>query len=118
MDPHAIRAKFGMDYVASEQTFSMGIDRRFAATMAERCRNRLVLETCTGGGFTTIELARVAAHVITVEIDPAHQEQAKQNLATAGSLDKVTFVLGDILLEDTWEALPGIDAALWTRIGL
>jgi len=111
MDAHAIRAKFGMDYVASERTFTMGIDMRFAARMAERFRNRCVLETCTGGGFTTIELARLAAHVFTVEIDPAHQAQAKQNLAIAGLLDRVTFVFGDILLEDTWEKLAGINAA-------
>ncbi len=111
MDPHAIRAKFGMEYVASERTFVMGIDRRFATKMAERFRGRRVLETCTGGGFTTIELARVAGHVFTVEINPAHQAQAKQNLATAGALDRVTFVLGDILLEGTWDALSGIDAA-------
>jgi 16S rRNA G966 N2-methylase RsmD len=111
MDPLAIRAKFGTNYVASARTFTMGIDRRFAVKMAERFRNRRVLETCTGGGFTTIELARVAAHVFTVEIDPAHQAQAKQNLAIARSLDRVTFVLGDILLEDTWAALSGIDAA-------
>ena len=121
MDPHSIRAKFGMEYVASERTFVMGIDRRFAAKMAERFRGRRVLETCTGGGFTTIELARVARHVFTVEINPDHQAQAKQNLATAEALDRVTFVLGDILLEDTWEALSGIDAAFldpdWAATG-
>ncbi len=111
MDAHVIRAKFGMNYVASEQTFIMGIDKRFAAKIAERFRKRRVLETCTGGGFTTIELARVAAHVFTVEIDPVHQAQAKQNLAIAGLLNRVTFVLGDILLEETWDALSGIDAA-------
>ena len=111
MDRHAIFAKFGMDYVASERTFIMGIDKRFAAKMAERFRNRRVLETCTGGGFTTIELARAAVHVFTVEINPTHQAQAKQNLATAGVLDRVTFVLGDILLEDTWKGLSAIDAA-------
>lgn len=111
MNPDEIRAKFGMDYVASERTFVMGIDRRFAAKIAERFRNRCVLETCTGGGFTTIELARAAAHVFTVEIDPAHQAQAKQNLSIAGLLDRVTFVLGDILLDGTWQMLPDIDAA-------
>jgi hypothetical protein len=111
MDPRAIRAKFGMDYVASERTFVMGIDMRFAAKMAERFRNRRTLETCTGGGFITIELARVAAYVFTVEIDPDHQAQAKQNVATAGFLNRVTFVLRDIMLDDTWEALSGIDAA-------
>ncbi len=111
MDPAAIRAKFGMEYAASERTFLMGMDRRLAAKIAERFRNRRTLETCTGGGFTTIELARVAAHVFSVEIDPAHQAQAKQNVAKAGLLDRVTFALGDVMLDDTWKALPGIDAA-------
>jgi SAM-dependent methyltransferase len=111
MDPQAIRAKFGMDYIANERTFRMGIDRRFAAKISERFRNRSILETCTGGGFTTIELARVGAHVFTVEIDPAHQAQAKKNLAIAELSNRVTFVLGDILVKETWESLSGIDGA-------
>lgn len=111
MDLGAIRAKFGQDYVANERTFVMGIDQRFTAQMAGRFRNRRVLETCTGGGFTTIALARVATHVITVEIDPAHQAQARQNLATAGLLDRVTFVLADIMEEQVWDGLPRVDAA-------
>jgi 16S rRNA G966 N2-methylase RsmD len=111
MDPAAVRAKFGQDYVANERTFVMGIDRRFAAEVAERFHNRRVLETCTGGGFTTIALARVAAHVITVEIDANHQAQARQNLATAALLNRVTFVLGDIMDEKTWDRLPHVDAA-------
>ena len=56
-------------------------------------------------------LARVAAHVITVEIDPAHQAQARQNLATAGFLDQVTFVLADVMDERTWDRLPPVGAA-------
>lgn len=111
MDSIAIRAKFGQDYVANERTFGMGIDQRFTAEIAGRFRNRRVLETCTGGGFTTIALARVAAHVITVEIDSTHQAQARQNLATAGLLDRVTFVLADIMDAQTWDRLPGVDAA-------
>ena len=111
MDSGAIRAKFGLDYVANERTFVMGIDQRFAAKMAERFCRRLVLETCTGRGFTTIALARVAAHVITVESDPAHHEQARQNVATAGLLDRVTFVLADIMDERTWDGLPSVDTA-------
>ena len=111
MDSAAIRSKFGQDYVADERTFMMGIDQRFTAKIAERFRNRQVLETCTGAGFTTIALARAAAHVITVEIDSAHQEQARQNLSTAGLLDRVTFVLADIMDEHTWDRLPPVDAA-------
>ncbi len=111
MDSHAIRAKFGLDYAANERTFVMGIDQRFAAKIAERFRNRRVLETCTGGGFTTVALARVAAHVITVEIDPAHHAQARQNVAMAGLLDRVTFVLADVMQEETWGGLRSVDAA-------
>src|SRR5271157_886257 len=111
MDSDAIRAKFGDDYIANERTFRMGIDRRFTAHIAKRLRHRKVLETCTGAGFTTIALARAAAHVITVEIDPAHQAQARQNLEKAGLLERVTFVLGDILDERTWDGLPPADAA-------
>jgi SAM-dependent methyltransferase len=112
MDSGAIRAKFGQGYVANERTFMMGIDLRFTTHIAARFRNRQVLETCTGGGFTTIALARAAAHVITAEIDPTHQAQARQNLATAGLLDRVTFLLADIMDERTWDGLPRIEAAL------
>jgi SAM-dependent methyltransferase len=111
MDSNAIRAKFGDAYIADEHTFLMGIDRRLTAHIAERFRNRRVLETCTGAGFTTIALARVAAHVITVEIDPAHQAQARQNLEKAGLRERVTFVLADVLDERIWEGLPPVDAA-------
>ena len=60
VDPERIRAEFGGDHVASEQTFMMGIDHRFTKQMAERFRGRRVLETCTGAGFTAIALAREA----------------------------------------------------------
>ena len=58
MDPAAIRAKFGDDYVAGERTFRMGIDARFTRRLAERFRNRAVLETCTGAGFTNSRSTR------------------------------------------------------------
>ncbi len=111
MESGVIRAKFGRDYMATERTFVMGIDQRFAAAIAERFCNRRVLETCTGGGFTTIALARVAAHVTTVEIDPAHQAQARHNVGMAGLLDRVTFVLADIMNQRTWDGLSPVDAA-------
>jgi tRNA A58 N-methylase Trm61 len=89
----------------------MGIDQRLTARIADRFRNRLVLETCTGGGFTSIALARTAAHVITVGIEQAHQAQTGQNPATAGLRDRVTFVLADIMDDRTWDGLPHVDAA-------
>jgi SAM-dependent methyltransferase len=111
MDPAAIRAKFGGDYAASERTFLMGIDQRFTEHIAQRFAGRRVLETCTGGGFTTIALARMAAHVTTVEIDSEHQAQAQENLAQAGLLDRVTFVAGDVMDDALWARLPAIGAA-------
>jgi predicted O-methyltransferase YrrM len=87
MNLNAIRAKFGNDYMADDHTFKMGIDLRFTTHMAGRFHGRKVLETCTGGGFTTIALARVAARVITVVIDPSNQAQARKNIRKAGLSD-------------------------------
>jgi GNAT superfamily N-acetyltransferase len=111
MNPDAIRAKFGDDYAADDRTFLMGIDRRFTAHMAARFRGRNVLETCTGAGFTTIALARVASRVTTVEIDPHHQAQAEKNVQKAGLSDSVTFISGDVLDRNLLAGLPPFDAA-------
>ena len=89
----------------------MGIDYRLASHIVERFGSLTVLESCTGGGFTTIALARVAKHVITVEVNPAHQDQARHNVAIAGLTDRVTFVTGDILDENVWNRFPAFDAA-------
>ena len=94
-DEKAIRAKFGDAYAADDDTFTMGIDHRLTEHMAERFRGRSVLETCTGAGFTTLALARVAEHVWTVEIDPSHQAQAQHNVTRAGLSDCVDFISGD-----------------------
>jgi hypothetical protein len=111
VDRHAIRGKFGGDYLASERTFRMGIDQRFTIPIAERFSGRTVLETCTGGGFSTIALARTARHVFTVEIDPDIQAQAKLNVARAGLLEKVTFLSGDVLDQRLLAQVGSIDSA-------
>ena len=109
--PHDIRTKFGDDYVATEQTFRLGIDTRFTTHFAERFIGRNVLETCTGGGFTTIALARVAAHVVTVEVEAEHQCQARRNVEKAGVAERVTFVAGDVLGEGVLDSCPFFDSA-------
>jgi SAM-dependent methyltransferase len=111
MKPDSIRAKFGGDFIATPRTFLMGIDLRLASAMASRFSGRTVLETCTGGGFTTIALARTAAHVITIEIDPEVGVQARQNVQKAGLLEKVTFVDGDAMNEDLLAQCTPFDAA-------
>lgn len=106
-----IRDKFGDNYVATERTFRLGIDIRLTRCIAQRFQGRAVLETCTGGGFTTIALAEVAACVVTIEIDPEHLAQARANVARAHLQDKVTFVQGDALSDDLLGSVQGIDAA-------
>lgn len=111
MDQSAIRAKFGDDYVATERTYRLGIDVRLATAIAARFAGLRVLETCTGAGFTTIALARVAAHVTTIELDLEHQEQARKNVSHAGLAGKVTFVAGDALSPALTSLATAADAA-------
>ena len=111
MDTRAVRAKFGGDFTVTDHTFKLGIHHRFTAHIADRFQCREVLETCTGAGFTTISLARVASHVNTVEFNPSHQEQAKRNIAHSGLSDTVTFLSGDVLDEVLLDALPPVNAA-------
>jgi len=56
-----------------------------------------VLDTATGLGYTAIELAKTAAHVITIELDPAAQEIAKQNPWSRALFDnpKIEQRIGD-----------------------
>jgi hypothetical protein len=96
MDRESIKAKFGADYEASDLTYRVGLDVRFANHIADRFAGRVVLETCTGGGFTSISLARKAAHVFSVEIDSEVQKEAKRNAAIAGVAEKITFIRSDI----------------------
>lgn len=109
--PAMIRAKFGADFVATNDTYRLGIDARITSRIAERFQGRIVLETCAGAGFTTMALARSAAHVVSVEIDPDHLAQARSNLQRAGLTSKVTLLLGDVMSEAVLEAAAGIDAA-------
>ena len=106
-----IRRKFGDHYTADLRTFTMGIDQRFTAHFAERVRGKTVLETCTGGGFSTIALARTARQVHSVEIDPIIQAQARQNVERAGLLDRVSFIPGDVMNKQLLRWLPPMGAA-------
>ena len=96
MDREAIRSKFGADYSATDLSFRMGLDVRFADHIADRFKGRVVLETCAGGGFTTIALARKAEHVFSVEINSERLVEAKRNAAIAGVRQKITFIRADI----------------------
>ena len=111
MDKDMIFNKFGEYYFADDMTFLMGIDIRFADHLAFRMKDRIVLETCTGGGFTTIALANYANHVYTVEIDSLRIKDAERNAEIAGVENKITFINNDILSKEIDKAIPDIDAA-------
>jgi tRNA1(Val) A37 N6-methylase TrmN6 len=112
MDKESIIAKFGADYLASDRSYRMGLDQRFAVHIAERFKGKIVLETCTGGGFTTIALARNASHVFTVEIDTERQREARRNAAIAGVGKNITFIRADIFDVEIESLSMTIDAAL------
>lgn len=111
MDKDMIFNKFGQYYFADDITFLMGIDIRFADHLAIRMKDRVVLETCTGGGFSTIAMAKYANHVYTVEIDGLRIKDAKRNAEIAGVEKKITFINNDILSKQVDKAIPEIDAA-------
>lgn len=100
MDKNKIRRKFGGDFIVDDILYIMGIDFHFAEKIAVRFRGRNVLETCTGGGFSTIALAREAEHVVTIDIDPYHHRAAAGNIEKAGLAGKVTLIRGNALDED------------------
>lgn len=56
-----------------------------------------VLDTTTGLGYTAIEAARTARHVVTIEIDPTAQEIARQNPWSQALFDnpKIKQIIGD-----------------------
>ena len=56
-----------------------------------------VLEIGTGSGYLTALLARLAAHVTSVEIEPELSTQASRHLATH-NIDNVTLQVGDAAL--------------------
>lgn len=56
-----------------------------------------VLDTATGLGYTAIELAKTAQHVITIELDPAAQEMCRANPWSQALFDnpKIEQRIGD-----------------------
>ena len=56
-----------------------------------------ILDTCTGLGYTAIEAARTAEHVITIELDPTAQEIARFNPWSRSLFDnpKIKQIMGD-----------------------
>jgi predicted methyltransferase len=72
-----------------------------------------VLDTATGLGYTAIEAARTAEHVVTIEIEPAALEVARLNPWSQALFDnpRITLVLGD-----TVEEIEGFEDGTFARI--
>ena len=66
-----------------------------------------VLDTATGLGYTAIEMAKTAHHVITIELDPAAQEIAEQN---PWSRDLFNNPKIEQRIGDSYEIVPTFDA--------
>jgi 16S rRNA G966 N2-methylase RsmD len=96
MDSEKIKQKFGDSYCVDEDTFRLGINIKFTDHLAQRFKGKMVLETCTGGGFTTLSLAKYADHVFTFEIDKKRLEDAKKNCKKAGVDNKISYFNMDI----------------------
>jgi len=73
--------------------------------------NENVLEIGTGTGYFTALLARLAKHVISVEIVPELSALAQHNLANAG-IDNVTLYVGDA--SQDWPLVDRIDVIVTT----
>jgi caffeoyl-CoA O-methyltransferase len=73
---------------------------RLLQVLAMACDARSILEVGTLGGYSTIWLARALpedGHLLSLEIDPAHAEVARENLREAGLADRVEVRVGRAL---------------------
>lgn len=72
-----------------------------------------VLDTATGLGYTAIEAARTADHVLTVELDPAAIEIIRYNPWSHDALtrDNITIVIADV-----YELIKSLEAGSFDRI--
>jgi len=72
-----------------------------------------VLDTATGLGYTAIEAAKTADHVVTIELDPAALEIARLNPWSRGLFDnpKITQRIGD-----SYDLIEEFDDQTFTRI--
>jgi predicted O-methyltransferase YrrM len=73
---------------------------KFLQLLARIHQARTVLEIGTLGGYSTICLARGLprdGRVVTLEVNPAHAEVARANLARAGLADRVEVLVGPAL---------------------
>lgn len=72
-----------------------------------------VLDTATGLGYTAIELARTAARVVTIELDPAAQEIARQNPWSRALFEHATI---EQRIGDAFEVAPTLGSRVFDAV--
>jgi uncharacterized protein len=72
-----------------------------------------VLDTCTGLGYTAIEAAKTAEHVITIELDPTAQEMARYNPWSRSLFDNPKI---EQLVGDAFEVVPSFEDGVFSCI--
>ena len=80
---------------------------KFLYVLAAAMGAKRILEIGTLAGYSTIWLGRALpddGSLVTLEVDPAHAEVARKNLAAAGLTDKVEILVGPAL-----DTLPQLD---------
>lgn len=73
----------------------------------------VVLDTATGLGYTAIEAAKTAERVITIELDPAGLEIARQNPWSRGLFNNPRI---EQIVGDAFEEVSRFDDATYSRI--
>ncbi|NGX54296.1 MAG: 50S ribosomal protein L3 glutamine methyltransferase [Chlamydiae bacterium] len=104
--------KLNSTFDVNEETLLYGITPRLGSHIAKRFKLMTVLETCSGAGFLTIELAKVAKKVIAVDVNADFLKQAGHNTSLEGIQDKIDFLHGDILSPIVLKKIIGVDAAI------
>ena len=62
-----------------------------------------VIDLCSGDGWFTLQIAKVARHVIAIDIDPALLEVARARLSEAGA-ENCDYIAGDAYkLTELWK---------------
>jgi predicted methyltransferase len=72
-----------------------------------------VLDTTTGLGYTAIEAAKTADHVVTIELDPAVLDLARYNPWSRALFDNPRI---EQRIGDSYEVVPTLAAESFTRI--
>ena len=73
----------------------------------------VILDTCTGLGYTAIEAARTAHQVLTVELDPAAIEIARRNPWSADLFDNPRI---ELRIADVWDVVEEQDSEQFSCI--